>query len=177
MRPAVTRPLLALAVIAVVAAACAGAGGTPSAPPDAAAGSAPQGSAEPAGGGVWLPDWAANVPPEVAGRRQLPFCGVEQAPAPQPGMFIDRAVRLCFWNAHLGHTEAEFASVQTTIEGAPIATIYRLAADGSVEVLTDFTQDNFGPGTWTVSTCANVVEGEGDELLGVATCDEGRPLP
>jgi hypothetical protein len=91
-------------------------------------------------------------------------------------MFIDRAVRLCFWNAHLGHTEAEFASVQTTIEGAPIATIYRLSADGQVEVLTDFTQDNFGPGTWLVSKCANVVEGEGDQLLGVAECDEGRPL-
>jgi hypothetical protein len=137
------------------------------------------GSHEPAGPVVWLPEWAADggVPAEVATRRALPFCGVEKAPAPQPGEFYDRAVRLCFWNAHLAGMEAEFVSIQSTVEGARIATIYRLASDGTVEVLTDFTQDAVGGGTWQASTCATVVEGEGASLLGVDGCKESRALP
>lgn len=184
--------VLRLAVAALAVAACgAGAASSPapsSAPPasaptggasdaPSASGAQPNGSA-PVAGPVWLPEWAAdsNVPEAVAMRRALPFCGVEVAPAPQPGIFVDRAVRLCFWEAHLAGREAEFVSVQTTMEGAPIATIYRLAADGSVEVLTDFTQDAFGGGAWTAQTCAGVVEAEGDELVGVNRCTDGPPL-
>ena len=184
MRLAVTRLLLPAAIVVLLAAACGTppgvASGTP-APSDVAsqgagAASGPGASGAPATD-VWLPEWAnGDTPEEVANRRPLPFCGIEQAPAPQPGIFIDRAVRLCFWTAHLAGTEAEFVSVQSTIEGAPIATIYRLAADGTVEVLTDFTQDAFGGGTWIASTCSEVVEGEGDELLGVSDCDDGAPL-
>ena len=176
-----------LVVLVAMIAACGPAPASPASPdaptPVATPGSAGTGvpgspSAGPAAPTVWLPPWSVevDVPAEVAQRRPLPFCGLERAPAPSPGEFIDRAVRLCFWNAHLAGTEAEFASVQTTIEGAPIATIYRLAADGSVEVLTDFTQDPFGPGGWQVATCAEVVEGEGDALLGVAGCGEPSDL-
>jgi hypothetical protein len=143
-----------------------------------AAGSPSAGGASPATGAeVWLPEWAdENVPDVVANRPPLPFCGLEKAPMPQPGEFIDRSVRLCFWNAHLGHTPAEFASVQTTMEGAPFAVIYRLAADGTVEVFTDFTQDPFGGNSWQASACERVVEGEGDALLGVADCTAGEPI-
>ncbi len=187
MRSVAGRPLLAC-LFAVLIAGCGGTGAAPWAsapgaagpsPSEAPTGSTPDApSGAPAGGGeVWLPEWAgADAPPEVAARRPLPFCGLERAPAPQPGIFVDRSVRLCFWNAHLAGTEAEFASVQTTMEGAPIATIYRLAADGTVEVLTDFTQDPFGGGTWLVSTCSEVIEAEGPDLLGVDDCDEGRRL-
>ena len=179
---------IGLALIVILVAACgpsaaspAGSAGASPAPAGAsgasgASGEAPSASTDPELV-VWLPEWAAgDVPAEVAGRRPLPFCGVERAPAPRPGIFVDRAIRLCFWNAHLSHSEAEFVSIQSTMEGAAIATIYRLAADGTVQTLTDFTQDPFGAGGWILSNCAKVVEGEGDELLGVAECDDGVPL-
>jgi hypothetical protein len=128
---------------------------------------------------VWLPDWAEDTTPAVvAARRPLPFCGVERAPRPQPGIFVDASVRSCFWDAYNAGREAEFASVQSTMEGAPIAMVYRLLADGSVEVLTDWSQDPFGaaPG-WTISTCAGLVEAaEGNELFSVDGCDEGAPI-
>jgi len=126
---------------------------------------------------VWLPEWAdeGSVPAAVSTRRPLPFCGVERAPAPQPREFIDRAVRLCFWDAHHAGTEAEFASVQTTMEGAPIATVYR-TSDGTVELLTDFSQDRFGSGGWLTMTCRSLVEGEGESLLGVDDCGEATPV-
>ena len=128
---------------------------------------------------VWLPEWADDaVPAAIAGRRPMPFCGVEQAPGPQPGIFVDAAVRSCFWDAHTAGREAEFVSVQSTMEGAPIATVYRLAADGSVEVLTDWSQDPFGaaPG-WTTMVCDRLVEAtEGNEFFGVDGCDEGTSI-
>jgi hypothetical protein len=184
----VVAPRLAAAVAVLAVAACGSGATSSSAPPvsaspggasgiPSASGTQPGGS-DPQAGPVWLPEWAADsdVPDAVATRRALPFCGIEVAPAPQPGIFVDRAVRLCFWEAHQAGREAEFVSVQSTMEGAPIATIYRLAADGTVEVLTDFTQDAFGGGAWTVQTCEEVVEAEGDELVGVSDCTEGPPL-
>jgi hypothetical protein len=178
--------IVGLALMVVLVAACgpsvatsapasAGASSPPASGPGASNGS-PFASSEPAAV-VWLPDWAGNdVPSEVTDRRALPFCGVERAPAPQAGIFVDRAIRLCFWNAHLAHGEAEFVSIQSTIEGAAIATVYRLAPDGSVQVLTDFTQDPLGGGKWILANCSEIVEGEGNELLGVSGCDDGVPL-
>lgn len=154
-------------------------------PPSASAGAASAGASSfeerspgaGAGGQVWLPEWSdGDAPDVVANRRPLPFCGVEKAPAPQPGEFIDRAVRLCFWNAQLAKTEAEYVSIQTTMEGSPFAVIYRLASDGTVEVFTDFTQDAFGGNAWLASLCERVVEGEGNALIGVAGCTPGEPL-
>jgi hypothetical protein len=135
------------------------------------------GSAPPSGE-VWLPEWAgdAHVPDIVANRRPLPFCGLEQAPAAQPMEFIDRAVRLCFFSAAQAATEAEFASVQSTMEGARFATIYRLGPDGTVEVLTDFTQDPMGGGAWVRMVCERLVEGEGESLIGVDDCGESTTL-
>lgn len=179
-RPVAGRPVMLIGLVALVGCA----GGGPSASPGASAtrppgsGSAGAGETSPdAGGQVWLPEWSeGDAPDVVANRRPLPFCGVEKAPAPQPGEFVDRAVRLCFWNAHLAKTEAEYVSIQTTMEGAPFAVIYRLASDGTVEVFTDFTQDAFGGNTWLASACEGVVEGEGNALIGVAECTPGEPL-
>jgi hypothetical protein len=131
----------------------------------------------PAGPAVWLPDWAdARTPGEVINRRPLPFCGVEEAPAPRPGEYIDATVRNCFWAARVDGREAEFASVQPTMEGGKVATIYRLRPDGGVELLYDATQDAFGSSGWSVTTCDALVEEAGDRLFGPDTCGEARPL-
>jgi hypothetical protein len=175
-----------LITIALAVAACSSPVSSPS-PSASAVGSPsePPPSAEPTDGAgtspsaVWLPEWADDaVPAGVAARRPLPFCGIEQAPRPQPGIFVDAAVRSCFWDAHVAGREAEFVSVQSTMEGAPLATVYRLAVDGSVEVLTDWSQDPFGaaPG-WTTMTCDGLVEAiEGTEFFGVDGCDEGTSI-
>jgi hypothetical protein len=186
------RPTLLL-VCALVVAGCATPGpSTPAAAssPPAAAGTSPEASETPEAAGsaasgsggtasadVWLPDWAGEaIPDEVANRRPLPFCGIERPPAPQPGIFVDRIVRLCFRDAAQHGDEAEWVSIQSTMEGGTIATIYRVFRDGTIETLMDTTQDPFGAGTWIRSTCRQVVEAEGDELIGVDGCDEGEPL-
>jgi len=155
--------------------AASGAPSVPSGGPSASGGERPSPS-PPSGVAVWLPEWATEVPHAVTGRRRLPFCGVERAPAPQAGEFIDRSVRLCFWSAAQAGAEAEFASIQGTIEGGTIATIYRLTSGGTVEILTDTTQDSFGAGGWVRAVCGRVVEGESQSLVGVADCGESTKL-
>jgi hypothetical protein len=89
---------------------------------------------------VWLPEWVdARTPDEVVNRRPLPLCGVEEAPVPRPGEFFDATVRNCFWAAKLDGRDAEFVSVQPTMEGDRIATIYCLGSDGRVDVFIDST--------------------------------------
>lgn len=177
-------------VLVFVLAACGAASDPSSSPSESAAASAPGpsapdgasppgGSSAPGGGSVvWLPEWAdENVPDEVANRAPLRFCGIEQAPAPVPGEFIDAVVRACFWNAWQDGGQAEFASVQSTMEGDPIATIYRLNGDGTIDVLVDGSQDQFGSGGWTVTRCTRLVEDtEGNAFFGVDGCDEGRSV-
>ena len=142
--------------------------------PSDSAGSAPSDGAAPE---VWLPDWAdESVPEAVATRTPLPFCGVEKPPAPQPMIFVDRIVRLCFREAAELGQEAEWVSIQGTMEGGTVATVYRVLRDGTVEVLTDWSQDPFGAGGWTRMTCRQVVDVEGEELVGVDGCDEAVPI-
>ena len=171
------RAATAVSAIAVLVVGCAtgGAPVTSSGPDGGGAGAtSPSG---PAGPAVWLPEWAdARTPDAVVNRRPLPFCGVEEAPAPRPGEYIDATVRNCFWAAKLDGREAEFASVQPTMEGDRIATIYRLRPDGGVDLLLDWTQDKFGGGGWTITTCARLVEEPGDRLFGVDGCGEGQPI-
>jgi hypothetical protein len=126
---------------------------------------------------VWLPEWAdARTPAAVVNRRPLPFCGVEEAPAPRPVEYIDATVRNCFWSAKLDGREAEFVSVQTTMEGGRIAAIYRLRPDGGVDLLFDATQDSFGSGGWSILSCEQLVADPGDRLFSEDGCDEGQPL-
>jgi hypothetical protein len=129
-------------------------------------------------GNVWLPEWAEDaVPADIANRRPLHFCGLEKAPAPAPGEFIDPVVRACFWDAWLNEGSAEFASVQSTMEGDPVATIWRLNGDGTIDLLTDGTQDRFGSGGWLATRCASLVETtEGGAFFGVQDCGEGVPV-
>jgi len=131
----------------------------------------------PEGPTVWLPERVdARTPESVVIRRPLPFCGVEEAPVPRPGEYFDATIRNCFWAAKLDRREAEFVSVQPTMEGDRIATIYRLRPDGGVDLLLDSTQDRFGGGGWTVTTCDRLVAEPGDRLFGPDACGEPRPL-
>jgi hypothetical protein len=162
--------------MAVLVLGCASGGQPAASPGPAGTGAAGTSPSAPPGPGVWLPEWAdARTPDEIVNRRPLPFCGVEEAPAPRPGEYIDATVRNCFWAAKLDGRAAEFASVQPTMEGDKIATIYRLDPDGGVELLHDATQDRFGSGSWTITTCDRLVEEAGDRLFGPDGCGEARP--
>ncbi len=105
----------------------------------------------------------------VVTRSVLPFCGVEQG---GPFGSIDTDVRDCFVAALRDGTEAEFASIRSTIEGDPIATITRALPGGGLEILVDKTQDAFGARVWARTICRGFVE---DQEFGFVRdgCDEG----
>lgn len=185
-------PLIVISLLVVLVAAC-GTAPRPSGsvPPSEVASTEPSGAAAtsatspttsgsaPAGdGSAWLPDWAeSDVPADIANRPLLRFCGVERAPSPTPMEYIDPVVRACFWDVWQAGGQAEFASVQSTMEGDPIATIYRITPDGTIEVMVDGSRDRFGSGGWTLTRCASLVEdAEGQAFFGTAECDEGTPI-
>ena len=124
---------------------------------------------------AWLPPWAdAATPVEVATRSALPFCGIEQGAG--PGITINAEVRGCFVSGYRDGTGAEFASIQTSVEGDPIATIYRTVPGGGVEMLVDTTQDRFGEKVWRRTTCRVLINDQ-REVFGVDGCDEGVVIP
>ena len=124
---------------------------------------------------AWLPPWAdATTPVEVAARTALPFCGVEQGAG--PGITINPEVRSCFLGGYQDGTGAQFASIQSTMEGDPIATIWRTIFGGGVEMLYDSTQDKFGSGGWSRTVCRQLVSDQ-REVFVADHCDEGVAIP
>lgn len=131
---------------------------------------APSDSPAPA---AWLPPWAGPATPtEVIARSALTFCGVEEG-----GLagVIDAEVRRCFVAALRDGSGAEFASIRSTIEGDPIATITRALPGGALEILVDSTQDAFGARVWARTICRGFVE---DQEFGFGRdgCDEGAVI-
>jgi hypothetical protein len=127
---------------------------------------APSSSPQPA---AWLPPWAgAATPPAVLTRSVLPFCGVEEG-----GLrgSIDADVRDCFLAALRAGRAAEFASIHSTTEGDPVATIVRALAGGGLEFLDDSTQDTFGSRAWTRTVCRGFTEDQESGFIG-DRCDE-----
>jgi hypothetical protein len=110
----------------------------------------------------------------VVGRSPLPFCGIEQGSGPAQTINIE--IRRCFLAGYQDGTGAEFASVQATMEGDPIATIWRTLPDGRVELLIDATQDAFGEMVWRRMICGRLVTDQG-EVIAVEACDEGVAIP
>jgi hypothetical protein len=102
----------------------------------------------------WLPPWAGPAtPPEIGERANLRFCGVEIAP-----QVADPAVRTCFRESVAAALDVEFARIETTTEGDPIATVYEFDPPGSFQQLVDSTQDAFGARAWTVVICQRIVD-------------------
>lgn len=114
----------------------------------------------------WMPPWTGpNAPVEIAERAGHRFCGVEIGPGP-----VNPAIRSCFLAEAAAGREIEFARIATTIEGDPIATIYGFEPPAYV-ILSDSTQDAFGPNAWTVSWCASVVKDPVDAFRFVECVD------
>jgi hypothetical protein len=146
-------PALALALAVIVPAACAGpAPATPvptanSTATETAADAQPALLANP-----WMPPWTGpNVAPEIAERAGHRFCGVEHGPP------IDRAIRACFVNEVTAGREIEFARIEPTIEGDPIATVFGFEPEGGFSTAVDSTQDRFGAPGWSVFFCTRIV--------------------
>ena len=74
-----------------------------------------------------------------------------------PAVAVNAEVRGCFLGAYRDGTGAEYASIQMTIEGDPIATIMRTLSGGGVELLIDSTQDQYGEDHWRRITCRTIV--------------------
>lgn len=91
-----------------------------------------------------------NAPAVVRDRATLPACGTESVQIAH-GVNLDG--RRCFWNAYQSHQPAEFISTQTTIEGDPVTSVYRVLPDGAVEVFVDSTQDTWSTRTWLHLAC------------------------
>jgi hypothetical protein len=132
---------------------------------------APSSSPEPA---AWLPPWAGPATPlEVVTRSVLPFCGVEERGLSGS---VDSDVRGCFVAALEAGRPAEFASIQSTDEGDPIATIVRSLPGGGVEMLVDSTQDAFGARVWTRTICSGLADDQEAGFIGEG-CEEGVVIP
>jgi hypothetical protein len=93
----------------------------------------------------------AAAPAMVAARAPLPFCGDENISLPDGTP--DVAARACFWEAYEAGSPAEFVSTNTTMEGDPIITIYRVTDAGTVEVFIDSTKDRWSAMTWLRLEC------------------------
>jgi hypothetical protein len=120
----------------------------------------------------WMPPWSGpGAPPEIAERAGLRFCGVEQGPGP-----IDRAIRECFVAAIAAGRDIEFARIETTVEGDPIATVYGFEPPAGYVMLVDSSQDDFGFPGWTVLNCASVAN-DAVEVFRYEGCSESGTIP
>ena len=118
----------------------------------------------------WMPPWSGpNAPEEITERAAHRFCGVEIGPGP-----VDPAIRVCFLAEIAEGRVIEFARIETTIEGDPIATIYAFepVEPPAFSILTDSTQDAFGPHAWTVSWCGSMVKDPVDRFRFIECVDE-----
>jgi hypothetical protein len=100
----------------------------------------------------WLPPWyGPDTPPEIAERAGLRFCGVEEGP------LISREIRACFLAEASAGRDIEFARVEPTTEGDPIATVFGFEPGAGLSMAVDSTQDKFGVPAWSVSFCRRIV--------------------
>ena len=164
--------MTALGAIVLLAVACAAP--PPSTAPPPSNPTPVAGAETPAPGAVtvlttpWLPPWSGPAtPPEIAERAGLRFCGVEQGPGP-----VDLAIRRCFVDSVTSGQDIEFARIEPTTEGDPIATVYGFEPPDGYVILYDSTQDAFGARGWQVTTCASIVA-DAVEVFRYEGCEEG----
>lgn len=98
------------------------------------------------------PDWYAD-------RDEVPSCGTfafEGYDAPED---LGQGTR-CLLDAFADDEPAELEITELTDEGDPITSIYRTSGDGGLELLTDWTQDEFRSDTsHTHAECTGLEEG------------------
>ena len=110
----------------------------------------------------------ANAPAEVSNRTQLFYCGADIQFPPFEDLEHDPGSAGCFSERLEAGLAAEWIRVIITFEGDPIMRIVRALDDGTVELFTDSTRDNFGTRAWFVQTCTGY-----DAIVGdVVGCDE-----
>lgn len=123
----------------------------------------------------WMPPWSGpNAPPEIAERPGLRFCGVE---LPPPA--FDRAVRECFLREVDQGRNIEFARIDTTDGGDPIAKVFAFepVEPPAFVILTDSTQDALRAPAWTVAICRSIVNGDPETMFRFGDCVNGPTYP
>jgi len=117
------------------------------------------------------PEWVAN-------RRPLPACGEETVVRGA----TDVEARQCLYDAYRAGEDAELVSTQAITEGRRITSYMRVHANGTIEVLTDATQDSLGSGAWKRETCGQLLGAEEvrdvwiEEVFIILDCED-QPLP
>ena len=94
------------------------------------------------------PDWIVN-------RQPLEGCGHETVE--DNGIPADVEGRRCLLAALRAGDGAELISTQTTEEGDPVTTYYRVHENSTIELFVDATRDRFGSGTWERYSCGILV--------------------
>lgn len=109
-----------------------------------------------------LPEWATDAPNWVASRRALPSCGEEVVDANDAR--YNAKARRCLLQAAERGADAEFVSATDTVDGGRLVRVYRVHADGMVEVFVRLPADRFGPQRWERHVCESLVPVE--EIMG-----------
>lgn len=99
----------------------------------------------------------AGAPTGAASLDGATWCGSERRFDLDPnGALVTEPARRCFLDAHLAAAPAVFVTGLSSIEGDPIVYVWRTLADGTVELFTDASRDNFGSGQWESQSCARL---------------------
>ena len=121
------------------------------------------------------PDWIVN-------RQPLEGCGHETIEGDGLPMNVDG--RRCLLAALQAGDGAELISTQTTEEGDPVTTYYRVHENGTIELFVDATRDRFGSRTWERYRCDSLVpidqidpDRAGEERVFIELDCIGLPIP
>lgn len=127
------------------------------------------------------PEWTANAPEWVLSRLPLPSCGEERYDA--ANVRFDVAIRQCLLDAYQSRDEAEMVSIESRGGEGRLVRIYRVYADGAVELLARLPADEFGPDRWERLRCQGLAPVDevmgptqlpGDQVFLAGPCD---PVP
>lgn len=97
------------------------------------------------------------APDDAVDQGQAIFCGTESLDfSERDGTTGNLPGRRCFVDAHAAGAEAVFVRTFNTIEGDPVANVYRTLPDATLTLWVDATRDNFGSGEWERLECAEL---------------------
>jgi len=108
------------------------------------------------------PDWVTN-------RQPLPSCGEESTERNVEG-------RECLFDAFESGGGAEFVIRESTMEGDPITSYFRVHENGAVEIFLDATQDRYGAERWERIRCEGLLAVPDGRVFVENGCEE-LPVP